>query len=292
MGVFDIFSTRNKPLPDVYLYDVLPQPLRIQIVHILQDALGDHAAWPWIANALAREHALIELPYTEVGTPWEPQRSSKYHDCLNYLLQAPPQHALDLVELAMRCVDRVVREAPEHEKRHLKQTPDGAINELNHRFRQHGVGYQYEEGNLVRVDSQLLHASVVKPALALLSHKGFEGPQQEFLTAHEHHRHGRIEDAITNACKAFESTIKAICDARSWPYDPKAAAGALISTLIDRGLVPAYLRDHLLGIATVRNKSAGHGAGAQPRNTPEHVAAFALHLAASNIVFLVECHRA
>lgn len=44
MAVFDIFSKRQKRIrgdvPDVYSYDRIPDPLRMQIVHILRDVLG------------------------------------------------------------------------------------------------------------------------------------------------------------------------------------------------------------------------------------------------------------
>lgn len=45
MPIFDIFSKRQKKLrgdvPDVYSYDALPQPLKVQIVHIMFGALGN-----------------------------------------------------------------------------------------------------------------------------------------------------------------------------------------------------------------------------------------------------------
>ncbi len=41
----DIFSKRQKILrgevPDVYQYDSIPEPLRVQIIHIMTDGLGD-----------------------------------------------------------------------------------------------------------------------------------------------------------------------------------------------------------------------------------------------------------
>ena len=44
VGVFDIFSKRQKKLrgevPDVYTYDSIPVPLRVQIIHIWNDTLG------------------------------------------------------------------------------------------------------------------------------------------------------------------------------------------------------------------------------------------------------------
>ena len=79
----------------------------------------------------------------------------------------------------------------------------------------------------------------------------------------------------------------------------KATANPLIQIVIGHGLVPTYSKDQLenvarclIGVATIRNKNAGHGAGSKPRDVPEHYAAYALHLAAANIVFLVECHNA
>ena len=44
MAIFDLFSKRQKKLrgevPDVYTYDDIQSPLRVQIVHIWTDALG------------------------------------------------------------------------------------------------------------------------------------------------------------------------------------------------------------------------------------------------------------
>lgn len=52
MSVFEIFSKRQKrergEVPDVYQYEDIPQPLRVQIVHILRDALeGEYNQDPY-----------------------------------------------------------------------------------------------------------------------------------------------------------------------------------------------------------------------------------------------------
>ena len=65
------------------------------------------------------------------------------------------------------------------------------------------------------------------------------------------------------------------------------------------GLLPDYLDnsfDQLLatlqsGLPKVRNEEGAHGQGAQPREAPPYVAAYALHLAAAKIVLLVEAFR-
>ena len=45
MAVFDLFSKRQKRLRgevlDVYQYDNIPSPLRVQIAHIMNDAMGN-----------------------------------------------------------------------------------------------------------------------------------------------------------------------------------------------------------------------------------------------------------
>ena len=47
------------------------------------------------------------------------------------------------------------------------------------------------------------------------------------------------------------------------------------------------------GLPTVRNKSSsGHGQGKETVAIPDYIAAYALHLAAANIVMLVQAHRA
>lgn len=73
MGVFDLFSKRQKrargEMPDVYAYDELPQPLRVQIVHIVSDAFGtdnygsDQAeqAYEFVKQTLCREFGVFEL---------------------------------------------------------------------------------------------------------------------------------------------------------------------------------------------------------------------------------------
>jgi hypothetical protein len=42
----------------------------------------------------------------------------------------------------------------------------------------------------------------------------------------------------------------------------------------------------------VRNKNSGHGQGLFAKKVPDYFAGYALHLAATNIVFLVEAHEA
>ena len=71
MPSFDMFSKRQKKLrgeaPDVYTYDKIPHPLRVQVVHIWQDAFGNIDAYEsqagqvckYIYDILCREYGVF-----------------------------------------------------------------------------------------------------------------------------------------------------------------------------------------------------------------------------------------
>jgi hypothetical protein len=98
---------------------------------------------------------------------------------------------------------------------------------------------------------------------------------------------------------SFESTIKSICDVRGWEYSKTSTAQKLIEVIFTKELIPKYLQTHFsslrsvleAGVPTVRNKTSGHGQSATPVEVPEHLAAYVLHLTASNIVMLIEAHK-
>ncbi|MCY3877038.1 MAG: hypothetical protein OXF88_22445 [Rhodobacteraceae bacterium] len=301
MPVLDLFSYRNRRaadgIPDVYIYDELPEKLKVQIVHIWRDAIGpiynNPKDWQLIHDIVAREHGIFSLD----------SASAIDKRCTNYLLKSTSvDEALDLIEASFIYIDRVARDFNDFERRNrgIKLTADAAIKELNERFQRAGMGYQFEGGKLLRVDSDLIHSEIVQPALQYLYEPGFEGPCDEFMKAHTHYRVGETKDAITDANNAFESTLKTICDQRRWSYPKGARASDLLKVVRDHDLLPGYLDnsfDQLAatlksGLPKVREEEGAHGQGSKPRETPAYVAAYALHLAAAKILFLIEAHKA
>ena len=178
----------------------------------------------------------------------------------------------------------------------IEQEADEALEEINVRFRQASVGYQFADANIIRLDSEYAHEEIVKPALSLLRRPEFAGAQEEFLRAHKHYRGGENPQAITEAAKAFESTLKAVCDIKGWEYSRGSRASDLLKKVRVKRLWPDYLDtsfDQLLatlnsGLPKVRNEDGAHGQGSVPRQTPHYVAAYALNLAATKIVFIGE----
>jgi hypothetical protein len=284
MSIIDLYSKRQRrargETPDVYIYDDLPNPLRVQIVHIIRDTFGvDGYSTDYVARAylfvnetLCREYGLFQLSDSQ-----RPGRES----VINFFLKVQDaERALDVVEMCFRIIDGYIRRTDEyrfHSTR--KMEPDDAIAELNDRFKEHGVGYQFESGEIIRVDSEFLHAEAVKPTLVVLRGEAFKGANEEFLQAHEHYRHGKHKECLVDCLKAFESTMKSICKLRNWPTQSTDTAKTLIATCFTNG------------VPTVRNKNGGHGQGPDPVKVPEYLARYALNLTATSILFLVEANE-
>jgi hypothetical protein len=90
--------------------------------------------------------------------------------------------------------------------------------------------------------------------------------------------------------------MKAICKKRGWPYEEKDNATTLVNVCFTNGLIPEYLHGYMTsvrgtldsGLNSVRNREGPHGGGAEVKDVPENLAAYALNLAASNMIFLIE----
>jgi hypothetical protein len=306
MAVYDLFSKRKKrelgKTTDVYTYDAIPAGLRKQVVHIWRDAIGvpDHYVqeigdtYETIVGALRREYSTFKLHSDSREAPEE---------LINWFLsEGETDKVLDGIELSFTMIER---RCSQHGYAGRYYNSGGeiaqqAVEELNIRFRENGVGYQYTDGQIVRVDSQLIHKEVVVPALSVLRGKAFKNAQDEFLSAYEHFRHGKKQEALVDCYKCFESTMKVICTKRKWPFDPRAAAKDLVSVCLSNGLIPAYWQGHFNGlrsvlesaISTPRNRQAGHGAGAGPApEVPDELVSYVLHMTAATVLFLAESEK-
>lgn len=307
MAIVDLFSKRQKQLrgevPDVYKYDTIPTQLRVQIVHIWHDCLGTKSeyiskytsvdrGYKFIAETLRREYGVFQLT------------NNRHDDYMEEVIgffqkETDVEKVLDVIDLSFRIADRFARSFNYKHSQNAHADVDNAIEELNCRFKEHGVGFEYSHGEIIRIDSQLIHTEAVKPALNLLNGKEYAGAQQEFLKAYEHYRQGNSKEALNDALKAFESTMKAICDKRKWHYDSNDTCKRLIDICYEQGLVPAFWQHHMGavrsllegGVPTGRNKLSGHGQGTTPITVPEHIVAYVLHMTASAIVFLVKSEQ-
>jgi hypothetical protein len=103
-----------------------------------------------------------------------------------------------VVELVFDFIDTYARPALDNLWAESSIKSDDAIQELNARFNEAGVGFQYESQEIIRVDSTLLHQEAVRPALHVLRDQNYKGANEEFLNAHRHYRLGNYKESITD----------------------------------------------------------------------------------------------
>lgn len=302
MPIYETFSQRQKKFQnqgkeDVYQYDNFPIAFRNQVFFILKACLGPGYSdqntfkdWELIHNIVAKE-----LGYRFLGlSKYDSNMANRFEE---FLQGCSTDKIIDFLDLTFNILENVI--GPKYSSGGFdhfrqRQKPSDAIIELNRRFKEHNIGFQFESGELIRYASQFIHSETVKPAINLLNEEGFDGPLDEFFRAYEQYRKGNNEEAISLAGKSFESTIKAICNRKNWVYDPiKDTANSLIQIIIKNNLIPPDIKDFLiLGLPRVRNRFGGHGQGEELKEVPDPLVSYALHLAASNIVYLVNAYRA
>lgn len=280
--------------PEIYEYDIFPIEFRTQLFYIISDVLNlyDYVAWTGCYKVFLREKGLKYLTIQGLDERCEFER---------YIDTCTTNDMLDLIDFIFNVIDKNCRKnPPQHKTLNYYEKLDNAIYELNHRFKQHNLGYEFYDGVLIRKDNKMIHEKTIKPALKLLIDNNFSGANQEFVTAFQEFRQGNNKGAIMNALKAFESTMKTICEKMNYPYNKsRDTAKDLIKILEDKNFYPQYMNSHInslrttleSGLPTVRNKNAGHGQGENIVTIPDEFAEYAINLAATNIAFLVGIYQ-
>lgn len=290
MTLPDTFSRRKRATQNKYdplVYDILPNPLRNQVIQIFDEVIDlasqDRSRIYTQLNKFMRK---------EIGTTMlsqEPYPPSEFYRWFCH--EQLSDFHLDAVE----AICRLILELEARHRRSSRYEILQKIEELNARFLEASVGYQFEAGRLLQIDSKFEHKEVVVPALGFLAAKKYEAAEHEFLDAFDAFREGDYETTLVEACKSLESVIKVIGSEKGWGLDPNWPLKKLVGAVFDNDLIPSYMQTEFAGlktilesgVGTVRNKSAGHGAGEKKREVPRHIAAFQLHQTAAAILLLI-----
>lgn len=303
MSIIDLYSkrklSRERPTEDVFEYDEIPEPLRIQIVQMFEEAreaYNEYGSQQYqrrnftispetlesLVKALRREYGVRLLSNVMY-------RNHYLQELVEFIGECSTDQFLDCTELYCRLVS--------NDSYLVAEQKELLISEVNHRFKESGIGFEYDE-EIIRIDSKLVHGNVVKPVIKLLSSDPiFSGAESEFFSAFSHYKECKHKEAITDGLKAFESTMKAILTKRRWEHSPNDSASKLLQACFKNELVPTYLQTQFTslksllesGVPTVRNKTSGHGQGVSVQTPDEHLTSFALYMTAINIKFLIEC---
>lgn len=298
---YKFFSQRQRgeDVPDVLQYDDLPVEFRNQFMYILSDvcnSANDELAM-FLAKQYCREKGFRNLGgYTIHDSRTARLAFDKYID------DSTTDELLDLIDFICNMLNwridptKPKQYAVSYEMIYAIQR---AFTELNDRFKQHNLGYEVTNGQLMRIDNQTVHAQYVKPALQLLCDEEFAGAEEEYRNAFEARRAGNNKDAILNAGKCFESVMKIICRKKYNADVDNCAAGALLDKLEQKEFFPKYMNKHFekivdtlrFGVPTVRNKVAGHGQGSEITEAPDYLVDYVLGLVAVNTVLLVKLYK-
>ena len=213
---------------------------------------------------------------------------STYEAVEDFLLNADPHRIFDFIEF---CLIQLI-------SGRLSEKAYEVATRLNKWFKLSGYGYEIRDMKFERVDSEFLKEAAIKPALRLLQKEEFEGALREFEEAIGFQKNEMWEDAIKKANDSFESVMKEILSKRGISFDPGDTASDLIQKLKDDGILDPpllsftnSLRSTLeSGLPTLRNVTpgAGHGRGEYIGEVKQSYCNFAIHLAGSLIVFLIE----
>jgi hypothetical protein len=301
MAIIELYSKRQNKLlygiNEVYFYDKIPQPLKVQIVHIIQDTIGrdnryEHKAeqlYQFIHEIICREYGIFNLGE---------HNQKDEEQIINYFLQTKNiDEFLDIVELCFKCMELIKKDFQSYTYAvKVKLTPNEAIEELNQRFKEHSVGYQFDGGQIIRIDSTYIHSEITKPSISLLQNSKFAGANEEYLKAHDYYKDGKNKECLTECLKAFESTMKIICKEKGWVYNETDTASKLINVCFEQNLIPSFSQNQFsslkqlltTGIPTLRNKLGGHGQGQVPQTVDDGIARYGLNLTGTNIIFLIE----
>lgn len=296
---YKLYSQREKEKEqksDVYSYDCFPEGFRNQLMLILRDLFNSNKLdifshnmkpnfWESTCSGFAREKGLkfLESQYGQINNVVALE---------DYIDTCDDNDFLDLLDYLVGYVFK----SGKFTRCHMFEQVTKAIDELNARFKQHSLGYEFINGELIKKTNEIMHVNVVKPALGLLHDRAFEGAEQEYLKAFDCFKKCDNKNAILEAAKSFESVMKTICKKNNYTYDEKDTASKLIRILEENSFFPSYLNSHLSGIRTtlesgaptLRNKIAGHGQGDSVVEVSDEYVEYALNLVATNIVFLVK----
>lgn len=291
--LFDVFSRREQSLTSAKIKP-LTKEFRNRVLMLLRDTLKYQ--FSDFLRGLQQKAAYL---YGKFELSGPSTHSSPEDDLLNFFFTCSDECFLDLIELFFRSnlpgvtwpdnplilgineffsIDDLPYYLTSYSMEEFKSsfhgTPTTAI-EIS------------EYPQIIRKDCEVTHRNAMEPTLTLLNASNFKHANDEFLKALEDHRKGDYRDCLTKCGSSFESVMKVLCAKNSIPFNEKDTASALLKSLLGTGQLDQYWEQPLILIATLRNRlSSSHGAGAQPKVIPEHVATYAVNATASAILLL------
>lgn len=286
----------NGEIPDVWTYDILPKNIRVQIWQTFMstnDIYYVRQMSETICNFLRHEIGLEHLSthsYKYNYSCWDYAEELKeffYTEKYDY------RFALSVVECMLRILNNGT---PNNKESYIKY-----IKEINYRLKEARIGYEFntDANILIKKSDEAIYQLSIEPAFHLLSDLKFKESIDNFAKAFSDYQSGNpkdLENAITNALKALESTIKNICKLKGYEFNEEKPLKDQVAVLKNQKFLPEKynnyfdkITDLIIAVATPRNKTTGHGQSDEAADTvDEKLVEFVLAQVASVIVFLTK----
>jgi AbiJ N-terminal domain 4 len=140
---------------------------------------------------------------------------------------------------------------------------DQAIQELNVRLQQNGIGLDYTNGLLHLASDELTTERIAAPFWEIVSDPKWSVVEEEMKEAFDRLDHGH-DDAFTHATDALESTIKIISDENGWTRGIEKGASNYIDNLRGGRFIEVWESDALKAIFAKLRNPHRHGGGSNP----------------------------
>ena len=195
-----MFTQRNEPEKqyDVYEYNKFPEEFINQSFYIIMDfidlykgnyPISSEKIWKEIYDIFVRQIGVISLEGYNSYDSHAP-RVERYYRTHN------GNDLLNLIDLIFVYFDCILRKNHPHSYYNISEILDNSISELNYRFKQYGLGYEFTNGELIKKTNEIIHSEIIQPALKLLHDEKFKGAEDEFLLAFSNYKDGKNKDAI------------------------------------------------------------------------------------------------
>ena len=169
-GMYKLFSQRKREeengVSDVYIYNKFSKEFRNQYFHIIKYVFNSNSddsyytyngsinLWEIACENFAREKGLKYL-LDDYGYCNNRLAYEKYVD------ECSDEDFLDLMDYTFTAIISNKDTAGIVGRAKI----DDAIEELNYRFKQHSLGYEFINGNLIEKTNEQIHREIIKPAL-------------------------------------------------------------------------------------------------------------------------------
>jgi hypothetical protein len=277
-----LFSKRHqRAILDQSLSFSVPKRLRRRIWSILdrfnfQYTKTDDSGWNSDTDVLSELEP--ELLYRYGVERLEAYRSDETRgpvDLKGFIAGGYPSQVFDVAEL-------FYSETPDDQKLSFQAEINSAMEDEN-------CSWRLADGQFFRVDSAFVELNLIASSYELMKAQGYEGALDEFNEARNDLLASDFKGAILNACKSFESVLKAVSSTSS------GNASALIRGLpragffdgMPQGFEQAFGDTVLMVLPFLRNRLGGHGQGDVVQDVPKLYAELAINLSAALNLFII-----